>query len=271
MAHAKKFVIQAVAGIAVVAAAASGAMAAGNVSVTISPTNQLIVVGDGADNDVTISGTASTAIYEVTGNNGTTINGSASALTTGVANREIFIEMLSGNDTVSIVDATFTRTVEITFGSAVNSLSMNNVVMNKNLKLLMGLGTNSVNFMNTEITEPSKIQTDDGMDTIEFDNVEYRGGIFTKDGNDIVTILNSHHVDPKGKLVIKTGNDQDDIEVTNAVWEGKILVNAGAGNDTVIAGGVDVGVKAKFTGSGDVDSLTNNGGHVGAVQFSAFE
>ncbi|HYC00612.1 MAG TPA: hypothetical protein VEC57_15870 [Candidatus Limnocylindrales bacterium] len=270
MAHRTSFIFKAVAGIAVVAATASGAMAAGNVNVSVFQ-GQLTISGDSADNDVTISGTASPSRYLVTGNNGTTVNGMGAPVTTDVANREVFIEMLSGSDTVSIVNATITRTVEITFGNGTNSLSMNNVVMNKNLKLIMGLGTNSINFVDTEITEPSKITTDDGMDTIEFDNVEFRGGIFTKDGNDIVTILNSHHVDPKGKLVVKTGNDQDDIEITNADWEGKMLINAGTGNDLVTAGTIDVGVKAKITGAGDTDTLTNNGGHVGIVEFSAFE
>jgi len=270
MAHASKFIQGAVAGIAIAAATASGAMAAGNVQVSVFQ-GQLSVTGDSADNDVTISGTPSTAIYEVTGNNGTTINGAGAPFTTGVANREVFIEMVSGSDTVSIIDATFTRTMSVEFGSAVNSFSMNNVTLNKNLKLTMGLGTNSVSFVDSEITEPSKMKFDDGVDVIEFDNVEYRGGIYTKDGNDIVTILNSHHVDPKGKLVIKTGNDQDDIELTNANWEGKVLINAGTGDDLVTAGTIDVGVKVKITGAGDNDTLTNNGGHTGTVEFSAFE
>jgi len=246
------------------------AFAAGNVTATVHK-GVLRVVGDGADNSIIITGTMQTAAYQISSGDGTTtINGSTDPFTTAVANRQVFITMEQGNNTVNVHTATFTRQVRITFGPGDDTLEFTNVVINKNLNLAMGEGENTVDFLNSAISENSKIKTGKGVDAVLFDGVEYRGGIFTSDGDDIVSILNSSHVQPKGKLVIKTGKGNDSIEMTNLNWNGKVLANFGPDNDTLVTGGINVGVKVKITGASGTDTLIDNGGHIGTPQFVSF-
>ena len=272
MATIRSFIFRSSVGFAALAASASIAGAAGDVTVAV-VNGQLTITGDGADNSIIVAGTMQTNAYSVTSGDGTTtINGQVGPITSGVANKEIFFEFVQGNDTVVVNNANFTRTVSATFGDAGGEFTLNNVVMNKNLRLTMGDGTNFVDFTDVQVSEPSKITLGDGADLVSFQSSEYRGGIYTKDGDDIVTIVNSSHTDPKGKLSVKTGKGLDTLELTNANWEGKIAINCGPGDDSFEAGTIEVGLKVKVTGSADTDTLTDNGGHTnGAPEFVAFE
>lgn len=258
-------------GFAALAASATLAGAAGDVTVSV-VNGQLHITGDGADNSIIVAGTMQTNAYSVSSGDGTTtINGGVGPVTSGVANREIFFEFEQGANTVVVNNANFTRTVSATFGND-GEFTLNDVVMNKNLRLTMGDGANIVDFTDVQISEPSKINLGDGPDLVSLMASEYRGGIYTKDGDDIVTIVNSSHTDPKGKLSVKTGKGIDTLELTNANWEGKIAINCGPGDDSFEAGMIEVGLKVKVTGSADNDTLTDNGGHTnGTPEFVAFE
>jgi hypothetical protein len=246
------------------------ASAAGNVTATVQK-GVLRIVGDGGDNSIVVTGTMSTSAYEISSGDGTTtINGGPGPITTPVANQQILIEMEQGNNTLDVNNATFSRQVRITFGPGDDTLEFTNVVINKNLNLAMGEGENTIDFLDSAVSENSKIKTGKGVDAVLFDGVQYRGRLFTSDGDDIVSIVNSSHVQPKAKLVIKTGNGDDSIEMTNLFWNGKVLANFGSGNDTLTTGAITVGLKVKITGASGTDTLINNGAHVGVPEFVSF-
>lgn len=272
MATIRSFIFRSSVGFAALAASASIAGAAGNVTVSV-VNGQLHIAGDGADNSVIVAGTMQTNAYSVTSGDGTTtINGQVGPITSGVANREIFFEFEQGNNTVVVNNANFTRTVSATFGDSDDEFTLNDVVMNKNLRLTMGDGSNIVDFTDVQISEPSKMDLGDGSDLVSFLASEYRGGINTQDGDDTVTIVNCSHTDPKGKLSVKTGKGIDTLELTNANWEGKVSINCGPGDDSFETGMVEVGLRVKVTGSADTDTLIDNGGHTnGTPEFVAFE
>ncbi len=270
MINTKSVVLMSAVGFAVLALGASQARASGNVSVSVN-LGVMTVTGDAADNSVVIEGTLDTSVFLVTpGDGSTTINGASSPYTTPVANHEVYIDMGGGSDDLVMNNVTITRLCKITTGIGDSSVTMNNVVLNKQLRLTMGDGTNLIDMNNTDISEPSKIVTGNGPDSVLFDDVEYRGGITTKNGDDIVVLANSHHVDPKGKLAVKTGNGADQFTLTDANWRGKILVNTGNDVDTVTVGNITVGAYVKITGGPDADVLIDNGGHTGTPQFISF-
>jgi hypothetical protein len=268
----RNFIFRSSVGFAALAASASIAGAAGDVTVSV-VNGQLRITGDGGDNSIVVAGTMQTNAYSVTSGDGTTtINGQVGPITSGVANREIFFAFEQGANTVVVNNANFTRTVSATFGDSDDEFTLNDVVMNKNLRLKMGNGTNIVDFFDVQISEPSKMNLGDGVDLVSLLSSEYRGGIFTADGDDTVTIVNSSHTDPKGKLSIKTGKGIDTLELTGANWEGKIAINCGAGDDSFTAGNIEVGLRVKVTGSAGTDTLIDNAGHTnGTPEFAAFE
>lgn len=258
-------------GAATVAFYASQASAAGNVIVSVNK-GVLRVTGDASDNSIVIEGTESTSVYLVSSGDGTTtINGALDPYTTAVANKQVLIDMGDGADTLDVHNAVITRTCRIATGTGDSSVTLDNVVFNMQLRLTMGDGVNSVLLNNTDISEPSKIITGNGVDTVTLNDAEYRGGIKTKNGDDVVVITNSHHVDPTGMLSVKTANGLDNVTFTDAHWQGKVLINTGNDDDTVTAGNIVVGVFVKIIGAAHTDTLIDNGGHTGAPQFYAFE
>lgn len=250
---------------------APAAHAGGNVTMTINK-GVMKLNGDGGDNSIIIEGTMSPTIFQVSSGDGTTtINGMAGPIMTGIVNRHVYIRTGLGNDTIDIRNATFTRKLKITADDGDMLVRMENVIVNFNLFIKTGDGSNEIDMVNVDIGELSNIKTGDGDDIVYWDDVVFRGGLNTKDGSDDITIVNSSHVDPKGKLIVKSGNDDDFIDVTNANWEGRLFIIAGKGNDDVTVGTIDVGVKTRVYGGPDSDTLHNNGGHVGTVEFFQFE
>ncbi|MBI5506637.1 MAG: hypothetical protein HY899_17760 [Deltaproteobacteria bacterium] len=266
MLHKKSFALMCAVGLATLALGMSQAQAAGNVVASVNQ-GVLHVTGDGSDNSIVMDPAMDglnviPSVFVLSSGDGTTtINGVLTPYTTATVNKEVLIDLGEGADDLAMNNVTITRMCRITTGNGDSSVTMDNVVMNKQVRLTMGDGNNVVDINNTDISEPSKIITGNGPDSITFSDVEFRGGITTKQGDDTLVIDGSHHVDPRGKLAIKTANGLDNVTFTNASWQGKVLINTGHDDDTVTAGNIHVGVFAKITGSADTDTLTNNGGH----------
>jgi|GEM_PF-2911165 len=276
MVHKKSVVLISAVGFAVFALGATQALATGNVSASVNK-GVLTITGDGSDNSIVMEpkldaeSNPITSVFMISSGDGTTtVNGVLTPYETPVANHEVLIDLGDGNDELEMTNVTITRMCRITTGTGDSSVTIDNAVFNKQLRLTMGDGANVVDINNTDISEPSKVITGNGPDSITFNDVEYRGGITTKSGDDVLVIANSHHIDPKGKLAIKTANGLDDVTFTDAHWQGKVLINTGNDDDTVTAGNITVGVFVKVSGGGDTDTLIDNGGHTGVPQFTAF-
>jgi hypothetical protein len=250
----------------------SQAFAAGNVSVSVDNDN-LVVVGDGNANDITIQDTATGSVYEVTGNNGTTVNGGAS-VTTDFADRDFDINLGGGDDALEISTSnlvvTITKNLKIADDGGSDTVVLSDLFVGKRVKIDLGDGDNNLTILDSQFTKNAKVATGTGIDLITIDGGAFRGGIDTDDGNDVITITNTGQ--GKNVLKVKSGDDNDTIEVTNVNYSRKVLVNAGRNDDQVTIEMIDAGRKALINGSTDTDTLIDNGGHgAGPVLQSNFE
>jgi len=253
-------------------AQAGTALADGNVVIPVpSTTNRnLIVTGDSGNNSIVIEGTGMASQFTISSGDGTTtINGSTDPFMVLGANREFKINLGGGNNTLSMLNATVSRSLLITTGDTDNTVSLDNVRTGKRLSLRMGEGANMVTLTGCDITEKSIIRTDNGPDDISIDGSNFRGGIVTKDGDDIISVTNTGHLE--SFLKINSGRGNDTITLDTLDYPLKILVSASRDDDNVTVGNLTAGKKIVINGSQGTDTLTDNGGNSPAPKFGNFE
>lgn len=187
-------------------------MLAGDVSVMISNIN-LVVSGDGADNQIQIIGTLNGGA-RVVGLNGTTINGGTDAFVSNLPGlRNAQINLNQGNDEVDILGARF----------------------NKGITLLGGSGNDMIMVRDSSIGSLN-IQGGDGNDLIEIRDVFAINSslINTSTGDDMIVIYN--HASG-GDISLQTGSGNDTIAIDRMGMHGRLMINTASGNDQVLMAG----------------------------------
>lgn len=248
-------------------------LADGNVTVVVDSRDNLIITGDGANNDITITDTETSGVYEATGNNGTTVNGSGDPHITDITDRDIVVEMGGGDDTFTMssigVSVRVTKNLKLTDSGGNDIVVLDDLFVGKRVKMDLGDGDNDLTITDSQIVKNAKISTGIGMDVVLIEGGAFRGGIDTDDGDDMISVISSGQ--GKNTLKIKSGDDNDTIEVTDVNYSRKVAVNGGRDNDTVTIGMIVVGGKGTINGSTDEDTLIDNGGHSGVILPTNFE
>jgi hypothetical protein len=184
--------LKTVSGIVVVALLPSAALAAGNVLVSVTNGN-LVVQGDGADNDIIVVESG------VVGRAGTTVNGERGAFFPDGVTNDIRLSMKGGNDFVRI------------------ELPGTNFAIANDLVIRMGEGDDSIELLQTRAPNETRIYTEEGNDIVFIDGVTR----FTQ-------FFRSEFL---GKFLLSTGLGQDLFEFHNATFHGQVDVRLGGGND----------------------------------------
>lgn len=181
----------------------------GNVTAVVDPNGTLVITGDGLDNGITITQTA-TGTYQVAGDTTTTVNNQTlltPAVLPGVT-RSFKIEMLDGNDSVTIQNLTVPRNLKLEGGDDNDTLLVSNVTVHGNVIIEGNDGTDTITITQVQADRSVSVSGGDGTDTL---NVNQSQGNFL--------LINSR----RGKDVVsKSSNDFDSTLQTNKKWSAKV-------------------------------------------------
>lgn len=184
-------------------------MMTGNVTAVVEADGDLVVTGDGQNNGITITQTA-TNTFVVTGDATTTINGQALATpaTLPGVTKSFKIEMLGGNDNVTIQNLTIPKNLKLEGGADNDTLLISNVNVQGNAIIEGNSGVDTITVTQVDARRTVSVDGGDGADAI---NVNQSSGNFL--------LINSR----RGKdTVSKSSNDFDATLVTNKKWSAKV-------------------------------------------------
>ena len=227
-------------------------MMAGNVTMTFDPvTHNLLLMGDGAANQVTIRQAPMNGNIAVFGNpgTGTTINFAPVLVIPGPAAGNVTVNLDAGDDSLWVKDLVF-----------------NNVAVNE-----VGTGKDIVSFSNVRAKGQVSITTLGGNDQVSVaGDFAHNVGINTGDGEDTVRVSGRMGVvmnplgvvDPEyvfggmsggGSLLnIDTGAEKDVVTLIELAVDGRVNILTGERNDIVRNKAVRVADRYDaFMGSGD--------------------
>lgn len=178
------------------------ALMTGNVTAAADASGNLVVTGDTQNNGIVITQTAANT-FVVTGDATTTINGQAlttPATVTGVT-KSFKIEMLSGNDSVTIQNLTVPKNLKLEGDAGNDTLLLSNVNVNGNCKVEGNDGVDTITLTQVDAKRSVSVDGGEGTDAI---NVNQSSGKFL--------LINSR----RGRdTVNKSSNDFDASLVTN--------------------------------------------------------
>lgn len=211
---------------------------AGDVTITTAG-NEIQITGDGDDNDIVI--TADPSIpgrFSIdTGADSTDINGGPGPLE--FEGRSLRINMLGGNDTVTIIGD----------GGAGSELSLN-------LTADLGNGDNIFSFTGGyEVHGGLRVMAGAGADTVTIDDVRARDMFFsTGSGGEAISITNSSTTSSLGNLSVTATNaagGSHDLTLSNVQIRKDLAVTLGPGDANVTIDDTQVtGVMTVRTGTG---------------------
>jgi FKBP-type peptidyl-prolyl cis-trans isomerase len=202
---------------------------AGNVVVSLQA-NSLVVSGDGAANQIQLSGTPDGRV-RVTGLTGTNINSGTAAFVVDVPVRDVTVQMGNGDDSVDIENLVTTGFLNVDLGSGIDSLEVRDI----NVRVLNvdgRAGNDVMQFHNTFSHGYITMQGGDGNDAIAVTAMATsRGFLVTmENGADLIAIDN---LGVRENLNLSTGAGNDQIFMTGEVYAHKTLIELGADNDTL--------------------------------------
>lgn len=225
------------------------ALLAGDVTVSVLNGN-LLIVGDSADNDITIEQGTTANSFIVTGigtvGGDTTINGapSTTGTFTGVTHN-ITVRMNGGDDTVSVLaDTLAPGNLSISLGSGDNTVAIGaGATITNNLSITAAGGDDTVTVTDTTVNGSANIETGGGDDDVTLTGLTV--------GEDTAAGAASQNVfgnSPLGRFLNNLFQDNNGSSNSKA----GLTVDTGAGDDTVIASELTVHGSASIqTGFGD--------------------
>ena len=195
-----------------ISVSAAPALAAGNVKVRV-VRGDLRLAGDAAANAMTIAPGAVEGKFVITGLNGTRVNGKNAVTVAGV-DRNIQIDLVDGDDEVTISDVT-------AWGD---------------LLVMTGNGKDTVTLSTVEVLEDLEVKTDIGTDQVTLDTVTVGRDtrIETRGGADIARITASLFAE---KVEVNLGEAVNVLRVTDTEFLGQVRFEGGTGTDTFEDGG----------------------------------
>jgi Ca2+-binding RTX toxin-like protein len=181
----------------------------GNVAAVVDASGNLAITGDAQDNGITLTQTAANT-FVVTGDATTTVNGQALGVAATLANvtRGFKIEMLQGNDSLTVQNLTVPKNFKFEGGDGNDTLLISNVMVRGNVDLEGNSGTDTLTLTQVDARRKISIDGGDGTDAID---VNQSSAHFL--------LVNSR----RGKdTVARASNDFDATLITNRKWSNKV-------------------------------------------------
>jgi cyclophilin family peptidyl-prolyl cis-trans isomerase len=204
---------------------------------------ELVIEGTSGNDAVTIRGTSTPGRYEVTGSLGTTtVNG-----VTG----ELRLELGDGNDTVTLSGAFVAGDVLFDMGGGNDSVQFGDqaaVSSTGDFTVLLGAGDDELRMQRAYVVGDLVIETGAGRDRLDLTGVSNATQFWAGSSS-------------RGSMTIRTGDGDDEIDISLAFIVGATEVDAGAGNDAVRLTSSAISGKTSLRGGDGHDSLTADGGY----------
>jgi hypothetical protein len=204
-------------------ALASAVQADGNVTVRVDREGNLIVAGDGADNEIQIS-PIGIGIGDVTGLGSTQVNGGERASFSGVTG-DFRIRMRGGNDRVLVVDGDGNHVPD-------------------DLAIDTGTGDDQVLVSGFFVHDDLHVRTGSGADTVELSQTVFvldRTDVDTGAGDDQVLFVPAEVPDLlivfEDRFALDTGRGRDFVDIAGALFRGAVSIDLGRGDDSGQLGG----------------------------------
>jgi hypothetical protein len=236
------------------------ASAAGNV-IAYNKGGSLVVVGDPAHNDISITPGMASDEFVVTGFGGTTINFSALPQTFVQIIGNFNVDMDDGSDSLVIEDAPVPCRLLVKLGDGDDTFDFTDGTVVGNVSVRGGDGMDDITLSTVLIGGTVTMKSENGDDSIFLDqvtinrNAKLSGG----DDDDQMTIAGGSEV--VGTL--KAGGDGgfDQIDLQDSTFTDVVKVGLGSENDEVILGGVTTTNNVRLDGGANIDTYTDDGGN----------
>jgi hypothetical protein len=204
---------------------------------------ELVIEGTAGNDTVTIRGTSTPGRYEVTGSLGaTTVNG-----VTG----KLRLEFGDGNDTVILSGAFVAGDVLFDMGGGNDKVQFGDqaaVSSTGDFTVLLGAGDDELRMQRAYVVGDLIIDTGAGRDRLDLTGVSNATQFWAGSSS-------------RGSMTIRTGDGDDEIDISQAFIVGATEVDAGAGNDSVRLASSAISGKTTLRGGDGNDSLTADGGY----------
>jgi len=244
------------------------ALLAGDVTVSVLNGN-LLIVGDSADNDITIEQGTTADSFIVTGigtvGGDTNINGapSTTGTFTGVTHN-ITVRMNGGDDTVSVLADTLTPgNLSISMGSGDNTVAIGaGATITNNLAITTDGGDDTITVTDTTVNGSANIQTGGGDDDVTLTGLtvgeDTAAGAASQNvfgtsplGRFLNALFQDNSSNSKPGLTVDTGFGDDTVTASELTVHGSASIETGFGDDTVSL--TDVTVDNQTTGGGNTN------------------
>lgn len=269
---------------------------AGNIAVSFQE-NSLLITGDTSANQIQVTGTPD-GLVQVTGLTGTSINSGSSPFQTGAPVQNVTIQLGTGNDTVNVhgLVATGFLNIDLAAGTDLSRISDSNIrvlnidgregddvmhfhnVFSHGFITLQGqAGSNTMAVTNMATNRGLIVTTEGGSDTFAIDNLGVRDDLIISSGGgaDHVFMTGSTYAH---KASFNLGADNDTLAITprvsqaSAVFQNRLIVQMGAGEDTVFVDPAVVSRKStSFDGGDGNDVIGTEGASLRRAGYSRFE
>lgn len=229
---------------------------------------QLSVYGDGADNNITV--TQSATALTISGQNGTRVNGLASVTfafpsvvqaefkmeggndTVAISGLrttlgDITLETMLGNDSVSMSNVQAGSTISVNMEGGDDSFAAIGATAGADMSVEMGDGTSAVGLVNVRVNGTLVVSTGSGNDGVSLSGVFVGGdlGIITEQGDDVVGISGAR---VNGSAGFSTDLGADWVSLFNFSTGYDLGIDTSGGNDRVdlatVGAGANLGVTA---------------------------
>jgi hypothetical protein len=223
---------RALASIALTAALASPAFAAGDVAV-LADAGILTLTGDDTANDLQIDRDPVTRELIVRGRNGTTISGAGELRFADV--KSIRAALGVGDDVLALGSLSLSGEFAADLGDGNDSLSFYFVKVRRRVTVTGGAGDDLVTFdTGSDLVRGGVIDTGDGADHVRIADSSVRGRlrIVTGLGDDLVEIHRNGFTS-YASLLVRTGAGVDTVDVLGNTFQGDVKIQTDEGEDAV--------------------------------------
>jgi hypothetical protein len=223
--------------------------AGGDVSVSVSPTGVLTVIGDTGDNSIAITPDGWKA-FTVTGVAGTTVNHGASASMVGVLS--VRVVMGAGDDRVEVNGGRIARDLRVLLDDGDDVCVLDNVKVRGRTAIRCGEGDDRVvtagapyfrnalnifgqggddfiQLVNVTCAVRTQIDTGEGADTVNCQDSDFEDlDVRTRAGDDSLDVENCSIGED---ITVDMGPDDDHLTLDNSNFDDKVDLNGGGGDN----------------------------------------
>lgn len=236
-------------------------MLAGDVSVNVTGSGNVVINGDNADNQIRIDASNAGGHVWVYGEDGTTIDGLGAYLIngdgTGTIEGNLTIRLKGGADRALIREVHVEGNVRAIMGSDNDSFMMSRAFVDGNVNVTTAQGNDLVQVVRSMVHGKLTINTAAGVDRVLIglaSDIDGRTLINTGSNHDFV-FINSEF---DGRLTINTGSGDDRVALHAMDIVEPFNVNLGSGSDVLLVHSLASFSQLNVNGGGGFDTLATS-------------